>query len=82
MNDMIEWRKSPITVEEYAKANKKCAEIKETKCAMKSDDLSDNGKEFKHFCDFKKISQLDGQDKRMVICDDVKCPKDYPWTKA
>lgn len=78
MNEIIEWMKSPANIEDYEK-HTKCPEVKKTNCAMTSDDLSDLSDQFKHYCDYTEISELDGLTKRMIVCDDVECPNKYPW---
>lgn len=76
--DVIEWMKNAVPASDYA-SQAKCKEIQQTKCAM--DDHDDNlNTQFTQHCDYIHVGELNGQDKRMFICDDVPCPADYPWT--
>lgn len=77
LEELLDWMKNSSDVNQYSQT--KCKPIEQTKCAMQHPDSDDLSREFKKKCDFTNIGELNGLTKRMIICDDLECPSNYPW---
>lgn len=79
IDEVLQWMQSPTNVHEYIEKTKQCKPIVKTKCGLKDGEIINDISQFKRKCDYEKIDELNGQSKRMVICDDLHCPEHYPW---
>ncbi|KAH9425206.1 hydrolase [Dermatophagoides pteronyssinus] len=79
IDEVLQWMQSPTNVADYIEKTKQCPPILQTKCGLKDGEKIDDISQFKRKCDYEKIDELNGQSKRMVICDDLHCPVHYPW---
>lgn len=79
IEEVINWMKGGNTAAEYA-TNSKCKPIQQTACALTDLATDQLDLQFTNHCDFEAIGELDGQTKRLFICDGVACPTHYPWT--
>lgn len=80
IEEVIEWMRKSDNVQDYENRTKQCKAIEQTKCGLPDGTKIEPTTQFKRQCDYKNIGELNGLTKRMVICDDVTCPANYPWT--
>lgn len=78
LEQVIEWMKTGVKADEYVTTTK-CKEVKTTECAMTDLSTENLDLQFNNHCDYEKVGELDGQAKRLFICDGVACPAHYPW---